>query len=256
MDVPRWSGGIMNARAIAISSLLALIAAKAASACDPGLACIPDGRNCSAPPTVVLMDLPNSNNHVGVNPGVCGWFKVVIRDALSNPVANSVVTLDFSRCASGTFQVASTQSDPAVTVSCAGRRLSKTTNQLGEVCFSPEGATNVVDLSDNYPYYAGLPSRNLGPISGGLCCWVYADGILIKTLSVIINKYDLNDDGHVNASDYSYLMDAMGFGSYRTFVDYNADGLINSADGSLHLDAIGNARAQEVVYSALYCLLA
>jgi hypothetical protein len=221
------------------------------------MAGIPNAAN-SQKPCVILMDLPNSPNNVGVNPGVCGQpaLKVIVRDALNNPVANSDVVLDFSTCPVGTIQLADTQSDPAVTTVCAGKTVLKTTDALGEVCFSVEGATNVVDPSGGYPFYTGLTARNLGPGAGVVCCKIYASGNLLDTKLVIVNKYDLDANTSVNAGDGSYHLDAQGFdlaGNYRTFGDYNCDGAVNAGDGSLHLDAQGNELAGEVVYVGTYC---
>src|SRR6185503_18865502 len=53
---------------------------------------IPAAANSQAP-CIILMDFPNSTNNVGANPGVCnvGTLKVIVRDALNNPVAGSDV---------------------------------------------------------------------------------------------------------------------------------------------------------------------
>jgi len=220
------------------------------------MAGIPNAAN-SQKPCIILMDLSNSTNNVGANAGVCSQpaLKVIVRDALNNPVANSDVVLDFSTCSAspGPTMVATNQADPAVTTACAGRTLLKTTNALGEVCFSALGATNVTDASGAYPFYNGLAARNLGPNAGVVCCKVYASGQLLGTQLVIVNKYDLNADGSVTAGDGSYHLAAQGFAltgasGYRTFGDYNCDGAVNAGDGSLHLSAQGNALAGETVY--------
>jgi hypothetical protein len=223
------------------------------------MAGIPAAAN-SQKPCVILMDLPNSTNNVGANAGVCGQaaLKVIVRDALNNPVANSDVVLDFSTCGGspGPIMLADTQSDPAVTTACAGRTVLKTTNALGEVCFSVEGASNVVDPSGGYPFYTGLAARNLGPSAGVVCCKVYASGVLLGTQLAIVNKYDLNADGAVAGTDGSYHLAAQGFqlaGQYRTFPDYNCDGTVSASDASLLLSAQGNALAGEVVYAGTYC---
>jgi hypothetical protein len=214
----------------------------------------------SQKPCVILMDLPNSTNNVGVNAGVCGInaLKVIVRDALNNPVANSDVVLDFSTCGGnpGPVMLATTQSDPAVTTACAGRTVLKTTNAQGEVCWSAEGASNVVDLSSGHIFYNGLAVRNLGPSAGVVCCKIYASGNLLGTQLVIINKYDLTNDTNCNAGDGSFLLDSQGFfgtGQYRTYGDYNCDNAVNAGDGSLLLDAVGNAGGGEVVYTGAYC---
>ena len=214
----------------------------------------------SQAPCVVLMDLSNSPNNVGVNAGVCGQpaLKVIVRDALNNPVAGSDVVLDFSTCPAspGPVMVADTQADPAVTTTCAGRTLLKTSDALGEVCFSAQGNTNVNVPSSGFPFYNGLTLRNVGPNAGVVCCRIYASGNLLDTKLVIVNKYDLTGDNAVNAGDGSFHLASQGFaltGNYRTFGDYNCDGAVNSGDGSLGLSAQGNSLAGEAVYAGTYC---
>lgn len=213
----------------------------------------------SQAPCVVLMDLSNSPNNVGANAGVCGQpaLKVIVRDALNNPVAGSDVVLDFSTCgAPGPIKVADTQADPAVTTTCAGRTLLKTSDALGEVCFSAIGGTDINISSAGFPFYNGLTLRNIGPAAGLVCCRIYASGNLLDTKLVIVNRYDLTGDNAVNAGDGSYHLAAQGFaltGQYRTFPDYNCDGAVNAGDGSLGLAAQGNALAGETVYGGTYC---
>ena len=220
---------------------------------------IPAAANSQAP-CIVLMDLPNSTNNVGANAGVCSQpaLKVIVRDALNNPVAGSDVVLDFSTCGAspGPIMIADTQSDPAVTTTCAGKTVLKTTDAFGEVCFSVEGATNINISSTGFPFYNGLTARNIGPTAGVTCVKIYASGQLLGTRLVIVNRYDLDGNGTVNAGDGSYHLASQGFaltGNYRTFGDYNCDGAVNAGDGSLHLSAQGNALAGEVVYTGGYC---
>jgi hypothetical protein len=223
------------------------------------MAGVPHAGN-SQKPCVVLMDLSNSTANVGINAGICGTpaLRVIVRDALNNPVANSDVVLDFSSCGGspGPIMLADTQVDPAITTACAGRTVLKTTNAQGEVCFATLGSSNVVDPSGAYVFYNGLAPRNLGPNAGVVCCKIYASGNLLGTQLTIVSRYDLNVDGAVSAGDGSFHLAAQGFallGNYRTFVDYNCDGANNAADGSLLLSAQGNALAGEVVYGGTYC---
>ena len=212
----------------------------------------------SQKPCVILADFPNSNQFGGVNPGICGInaLKVIVRDGLNNPVANSDVVLDFSTCPAGTIQLADTQADPSITTACTGRTVMKTTNALGEVCFSVIGGTTTNISSAGFAFYTGLPVRNIGPSAGVVCCKIYASGQLLATNLVIVNKYDLNNSVTVSAGDGSFHSDAIGATAtavgYRTFPDYNCDGSINAADGSLLSDAIGNTVSGSV-YSGTYC---
>jgi hypothetical protein len=233
---------------------------------------IPAAANSSAP-CIILMDFPNSTNNVGANPGVCnvGTLKVIVKDALNNPVAGSDVVVDFTSCTGwGTaVRLADTQSDPAVTTSCGGKTVLKTTDALGEVCFSIEGNTTEVTLaSSTLPStYTGLPDRNIGPTANAanLCAKVYASGQLLASgKRVIVNRYNLNAsvDLIVNSGDRGYVQDAEGYygsgpqvdfqpGTWRAFADYNCDGKNNSGDRSLMLDAEGNVA--EAVYTGAYC---
>jgi hypothetical protein len=238
-----------------------LLAACGLVVAGAAMAGIPNAAN-SQKPCVLLMDLSNSNNNVGINPAICNQaaLKVIVRDALNNPVAGSDVVLDFSTCGAnpGPIMLATTQVDPAVTTACAGRTVLKTTNALGEVCFSTLGATNVTDPSGAHAFYTGLAARNLGPSTGVVCCKLYASGQLLGTQLVIVNKYDLTADGNVTGADGSFHLAAQGFqltgaANYRTFADYNCDGTINAGDGSLHLASQGNALSGEPVYAGAYC---
>jgi len=226
------------------------------------MAGVPNAAN-SQKPCIILMDLSNSKNNVGSNNGVCGQsgLKVIVRDALNNPVANSDVVIDFSACAPPGIQVGSAQVDPAVTTLCTGRTFMKTTNALGEACFTLLGTTNASDPSGGHPFYAGKPARNLGPSAGTSCGKMFASGQPLGTgMLVIVNKYDLDASGAVNAGDGGFHISAQGFQlqgtdlpNYRTFGDYDCNGTVNAGDGSLHLAAQGNALAGEVVYAGAYC---
>ena len=201
------------------------------------MAGVPSAANSSAP-CILLMDLPNT----GVNPGICQTLvptlKVIVRDGLGNLVAGSDVVLDFSACpgpGSSAVMTATVPQDPLVTEACAGRTYLKTTNANGEACFTLEGTTNVAL-----------------PIAGTVCCKIYASGVLLGTRNVIINKYDLNGSGVVNAGDGSLHLTAQG-AAYSTLGDYNCSGSVNAGDGSLHLDAQGNQGSPYFVYSGTYC---
>jgi len=221
------------------------------------MAGVPSPAN-SQSPCILLMDLSNSNNNVGGNPAVCNEpaLLVIVRDANNAPVAGATVVIDFSTCTVGDVKLADTQADPAVTVTCLGKTVTKTADGAGQVCFSLQGATNIVDLSTGHAQYTGLPSRNVGPSGSFLCGKVYADAQLLATVPVMINKYDLDNDGVVVGGDGGYHIDAIGAavgGLYRTFGDYNCDGTVVGGDGALHIDAIGNAVFGEAVYAGTYC---
>lgn len=214
------------------------------------MAGVPSPANSQAP-CIVLMDMDNSTNSIGVNPGVCGQpaLKVIVRDANNNPVAGSAVVVDFSTCNVTNVKLADTQADPAVTVACTGKTATKSANGLGEVCFSLIGGTNV-----NVP--GGTPTRNWGPNVTYLCAKIFADGVLLATKAVAINRYDMDANGVVDAGDGSYHLQAQGedlSANYRTFGDYNCDGFVDAGDGSLHLAAQGNALAGVTVYAGTYC---
>ena len=221
------------------------------------MAGIPNATN-SQKPCAILADFPNSNQFGGVNPGICGInaLKVIVRDALNNPVANSDVVFDFSTCPAGTIQLADTQADPSITTACGGRTVLKTTNALGEVCMAVIGSTTTNISSAGFPFYTGQPARNIGPTAGVVCCKIYASGQLLATNLVIVNKYDLNATATVSAGDASFTSDAIGAAGagvgYRTFPDYNCDGALNAGDASLMSDAIGNT-VSGTVYAGTYC---
>jgi hypothetical protein len=237
-----------------------LLAACGLVVAGAAMAGVPNAAN-SQKPCLILADFPNSNQFGGANPGVCAInaLKVIVRDALNNPVANSDVVLDFSTCTVGNIKLADTQADPAITTACGGKTVLKTTNALGEVCFSVIGGTNIVDNSTLYPFYTGTPARNIGPSAGQVCGKIYASGNLMDTKLVIVNKYDLTTGapGNVNAGDGAFHSDAQGAVAggvgYRTFGDYNCDGTVNAGDGALGLDAQGNNGLSGFPYAGTYC---
>ena len=134
-----------------------LLAACGLVVAGAAMAGVPNAAN-SQKPCVLLMDLSELRTTTSASTrAICNQaaLKVIVRDALNNPVAGSDVVLDFSTCGAnpGPIMLATTQVDPAVTTACAGRTVLKTTNALGEVCFSTLGATNVTDPSGAHAFY-------------------------------------------------------------------------------------------------------
>ena len=76
----------------------------------------------------------------GAVPAADGEFTVVIRDFANNPVAGAVVVFDLSNAPDMSF--CSDQLDPAATVNCAGRTVSKVTAVDGSVRFTLLGGSN------------------------------------------------------------------------------------------------------------------
>jgi len=205
------------------------------------MAGIPNAANSQAP-CIIVMDFPNSDNTAtlqGTEKGVCAVpaLKVIVRDALNVPVANSDVVVDFSACGATEGRISDVQADLDVTVACGGRTVLKTTNALGEVCFSIEGT------SANAGTFAGLV----------VCAKVYASGNLLGTRTVIGNTYDLPiANGVVDSGDRSVVLDREGQ-PYDPYADFDCNGTVDSGDRSLMLDAEGNAAAGVVLFTGTLC---
>ena len=96
--------------------------------------------------------------------------QILVRDAALNPVANSVVIINFATCALSEIRLSTTQPHPGLTVNCAARTVSATTNASGIAVFRVLGGSNV------------LASADAGAADG--CASVTADGVPLGNLSV------------------------------------------------------------------------
>lgn len=133
-------------------------------------------------------------------------FHVVVRDALSNPVAASNVMIDFSNCAGVAF-CPTLPGDPYT--------------------FVPPAS---ILMTSNAAGIADFPIR-----AGGVCVGtinVYADGVLLASRNAVSSP-DQNGDLTVNAVDSGILGGKLG-GSDPTG-DFNCSGVVEAGDTGILL---------------------
>ena len=94
----------------------------------------------------------------------------IVRDALNNPLPNSVVMIDFSACVAGEVRIGSQPMFPGLFVNCSARTVAAITNAFGIATFRIVGASNLSTGSE--------------PAVGDGCAAVIADGIILGSVSV------------------------------------------------------------------------
>ena len=155
---------------------------------------------------------------------------VTVKDLANNPIANSVVIVDFSACSD--IQICDTQLDGS-TADCATKTVRMATNGAGQATFYIVGHANVPADPDG---------SNLGAVS------VYADGVNLYDPAEDVNgvglnaaAYDLDGGSGVGGADLSLVIDDFGLvlpnGPERC--DYNFDGVVGGGDLSIFIDFFG-----------------
>jgi hypothetical protein len=132
-------------------------------------------------------------------------FTVVVRDLANNPIAGSLVVLDFSQCP-GAFLCPARPTDPYL-LDVPTRTLRMTTDAAGKVTF---------------------PARVGGTCpAGGVS--VFADGVSLK--SYALASPDQNGNGVcVNIVDVDDVIFAAKLGTGDPTADFNCDGVVNISD--------------------------
>ena len=184
------------------------------------LASPPSPANDTAPACISLV-----GTFGGVPAHAAGAFTVVIRDLANNPVAGAVVVIDLS--AASDLRLCADQLDPAATVDCAHKTVSKLTAADGSVQFTVLGSSNG----------GGNASSLLG---GGR---IYANGTLIQ--SPTVSAYDLDGSSGLGANDLSAWLGDFGSGQPFGRSDYDCSGNVGANDLSLWLDAYGSGAMAE-----------
>jgi hypothetical protein len=132
-------------------------------------------------------------------------FEVTVRDIANNPVANSLVQLDFADCPGAWL---CTSPPPPYNLDLPNRRISKTTDAAGKVVF---------------PLHVGGTCG-----AGGVR--VYADGVFL--VSYALASPDQNGDGLtanlINSSDATIFNAKLG--SNDPTADFDCDGDVDSDD--------------------------
>jgi len=144
-------------------------------------------------------------------------FKVRVLDFANNPVLSSAVDLRFSDCAG--VRLCADQPDSTLhVVSCSPFEVIAITNFDGYATFHLVGSSS------------GLPSAPCAPAG---CLRVYADGVLLRTVSVATP--DLNGANGVDPADLSIWLDLYFRGGGCTAGDLNGSGALDPGDLSMWL---------------------
>lgn len=187
------------------------------------LALVPFAASVHAEPSPANDIAPSCISLVGAfgsTPAPAGGFVVICRDLANNPMAGATVVIDLSGCSD--LFICADQMDPAATVECAHKTVSKLTAADGSVHFDILGGSTG----------GGTAVTLLG---GGR---IFKNGTLIQ--SPTVSAYDLDGSGGVGANDLSaWLGD---FGSGQTFgrSDYDCSGNLGANDLSLWLGVFGS----------------
>ncbi len=217
-------------RPAAVSFVLASLVTAAALAIPAmGLADLPCGPDC--------VSMPCQVNLVGATGGeadAVSEFSIVVRDLAQNPIANSIVLIDFAACPD--LRIAAQQPFSGVTANCGGSvgAVSAITDATGIATFRiVGGARNLT---------GGVPG------AGFRCARVYADGVLVGTLNV--GAFDQNGVGGVNPVDVSvWLMDFFT-GTYVGRSDFDCNQTLSPVDLSrlLSVSIAGGSTSSAAAY--------
>lgn len=185
------------------------------------LASPPSPANDTAPACISLVGT------LGSTPAAIGQFTVVCRDLANNPMPGARVVIDLSACPE--LFICADQLDPAATVDCAHKTVSKLTAADGSVQFTIVGGST-----------GGGGVTLLG---GGR---IFKNGGLIQTPTV--SAYDLDGTNGLGANDLSLWLSDFGSGIPYGRSDYDCSGGVGANDFSLWLNAFGSgAMAQSCV---------
>jgi len=204
----------------ALLSALGLVAATAA------MAGVPNATNSSpwnlTPVQHLTLTGYQLSGGVAIPQPLSGGYEaqsITVRDAANNPVANSVVVLNFTGCTGGVGPKLSTIQPAGMLLNAGAKTISAATNASGVVVFKICGASN-----NTVPN--GAEPAN--------CVSVTADGVPLGTFSCA--TFDENGDGAINGSDTGlYANDR--FGAYKNRSDYNKDNVVSGPDTSLFANA-------------------
>ena len=197
------------------------------------LALLTPALTSASPPSPANDTTPLCISLVGANgatPAPAGQFTVVCRDLANNPMPGAVVVIDLSACPD--LEICADQMDPAATVDCAHKTVSKLTAADGSVHFTLLGGSNG----------AGNASTLL---SGGR---IYKNGTLIQAPTV--SAFDLDGSAGVGAGDLSAWLTDFGSGLPFGRSDYDCSGNVGASDLGLWLTAFASTTmAQSCVSS-------
>ena len=206
----------------ALLSALGLVVATAA------MAGVPNATNSSLGGTHLTLTGRFESSGSGATPQpLAGGFEaqsITVRDAANNPVANSVVVLNFNACYNGVGPKLSANQPTGMTLNPGARSISATTNALGVVVFKICGASNNTVLNGPEPVN---------------CVSVTADGVPLGSFSCATfdenGNFSPGPDG-INGVDtalYAADRNAIQPANYRNRSDFNKDGAVSGPDTAL-----------------------
>jgi hypothetical protein len=154
-----------------------------------------------------------------------------IRDAMSNPVPNASVTINFTSCTTQDIRLGQTQPDPGTLVNCTAKTITKVANGSGQVTFRIVGSANNVNNAS-------------GHTTG--CASIQANGVPMG--SVTVSAFDQNLTGSVTSSDLSKFATDF-YGVFRARSDHNCTGTVTSSDlARFAIVFYGNGSTQPQTY--------
>src|SRR5260221_14153451 len=183
----------------------------------PSVAGGPASVFCSVPTTIRLV------GSRAATPDAAGAFTIIVRNQVDIPMSGASVELDLSGCSD--LSLCSDQLDPAATVNCAAKTVSKIADIAGHVSFivlgRSNGAGNATTLLHGAKIYAnawpiGWPTASCFDLDG-------SNGVGINDLSVWLADFgtagnppygrsDFDGDGAVDINDLSVWLGAFGAG--------------------------------------------
>jgi len=166
------------------------------------MASVPSPANSVCPPCLSLV-----GNSAGIT-DPAGNFTVTVRDLANIPINNSLVVVDFSGCSGVVICTA----QPGLTADCGTQTVRGFTGVGGTITMAIAGHGN--NTGDTPPYNA--PG----------CAKIYADGVLLCSVSVSIYDHDGNGLG---PSDLAAFLGDF-FGSQPLRSDYDCTGDLGPAD--------------------------
>lgn len=143
---------------------------------------------------------------------IAGRFSVIVRDIANNPIANSLVTVDFSGCPD--IKIAANQLNANYITNCTNHTVSAYSSATGLVYFTILGG-----------------SFTTGTHAGLSCAKIYADGVLLSSPTVA--AFDLDNASGVTTADLSLWIGDFVTHVYRGRSDYDANSLVTTADLSV-----------------------
>jgi len=226
-------------RVVRIAALLCAAGILVASVASAN---VPDPAKSTLQGQYIAVEGSTSGNPDNCSDGRCGNFNVTVRDFANNVIAGSTVVIDFSGCSD--IQISCDQLNAATGQTyLAGKKVSGTTNALGQFTFKVQGASNAAPTTTN--------TTTAGTAVNTACAQMYADGVPL-TPALIVAAYDINGLGSPSAAVSGSDVSLVGSEAAKSIIapsqqrardDYNNSNTVTGADVSIS----GSMAAQALV---------